>query len=142
MNDELMQMLQEYLDMDAERRNYVAQEASNAILNLFEEIFDGDKMFEAYLEMFSIFSSVDGQLAKEEYDLFINITGTEVSYEDFFDALQNELESANVEEFFDFINSQEEEIFGAFCMLAICIFTCDGTFSEEELEFFEAYFLE
>lgn len=141
MDEELLQTLQQYVDMSHEERTQLALQASNAILDLFQNTFEGDDVFDAYLQMYGVFCSVDGTLAREEFDLFINITGTDVEYDVFFDAVKSVLEETDIDELFEFINNQNEEIYGAFCMLAICIFTCDETFSQEELDFFEEYFL-
>lgn len=138
---DLQDMFQQYLDMDTEERNNIAQEASNEILSVFEQTFEGDSMFEAYLQMFSIFCSADGELQYEEYELFTTITGTEVSYDDFFSAMQNELENTDIDEFFGFANDQGDDFMGSLIVLAICIFTCDGTLTVSEQEFIDEYFL-
>ena len=54
--DELYQMFENYINMTEEERTTIALEASNDILEHFEFIFEGDDLFEAYLQMYSILS--------------------------------------------------------------------------------------
>ena len=140
--DELLLMFETYVNMTEEERTTIALEASNAILDHFENIFEGEELFDAYLQMYSIFCCVNNDIAYEQYELFKNITGAQVQYEEFYPALTNCVENVNVEEFFAFAYEQGEEFVGALCILAICIFACDGKIDEIELKLINLYFLE
>ncbi len=138
---ELNDMFQQYLDMDDDERNAIAEEAAGAILNVFQQHFEGDDLFEAFLQMFSIFTMADSEITYEEYELFTSITGTEVSFDDFYNAIQNTYENTDIDEFFGFATEQDEDFMGELCVLAICILTCDGTLSVSEQEFIDEYLL-
>ena len=139
--NELLEMFELYLNMDSEERDVIALEASNEIVSHLKQIFESDSLFEAYLQLYSIFSYADIKIQYEEYELFGKITGAEVSYEDFCSAVLNEIENVDVNEFFDFVDEQNEDFQGNLCLFAVCIFTCDGVFDELEFKFIDTYFL-
>lgn len=138
--NELIEVFQQYLDMDNETRQSIAQEATTNIFNHLEEFYDEDTVYDTYLLLVSVFCCVDGTINFEEYELFTAITGTSISYDEFYEVVKNGADLEAMEELFGFVHSQGDDFVGEVMVLAICFFTADGTFADVEQAFFDEYF--
>jgi hypothetical protein len=134
-------MFKDYLNITKEERTVIALEASNNLVSLLELMFEDEPLYEAYLQIYAVLCCADDEIKYEEYELFLDITGANVSYDDFYNAMRVNQENLNIDEFFNFVNEQEQDFIGYICVLAVCVFTCDGSFDECEYNLINKYLL-
>ena len=139
--DDLIEVYQEYLDMDEEERNSIAIEAIDNIFKHLQEFYDEDTILKTIINMFGVICSADGVVSKEEYDMFTLLTKANVSYKEFCDVMKYGEYEEVINEFIGFANSQGDDFVGELFVLAICIFSCKGTITVEEQEFVDEYLI-
>ena len=139
--DEMIEVYQDYLDMDDEKRNSIAMQAIDAIFAHLKELYDDETVLKKIVEMFSVICCVDGVISEEEYYMFSLITKANVSFEQFCEVMKYGQYEDFINNFFEFANSKSDEVAGELFVLAICLFTCKGTVTVEEQAFIDEYFI-
>lgn len=138
---ELTNLYQKYLDMDDEQRNDIALQTMSEIFDYLNQYYDEDEVIEYVIRMFSVFASADGTINVAEYELFKYTTGATVSYDDFYEATKEGTHEDKVQELFEVLATESEDFISSVFVLAICIFTANGTLTVKEQEFVDKYFL-
>ena len=139
--DEMIEVYQDYLDMDGEERNMIAMQAIDAIFEHLQEFYDEESVLKTIVSMFGVICSADGVISEEEYDMFSLLTKANVTFEQFCEVMQYGQYEDVINNFFEFANSLGEPFTSELFVLAICIFACKGSITIEEQEFIEEYFL-
>ena len=129
-----------YLNMSDEERMESALCASKTLTSYLESTFDGDDAYHAYLQIFSIFCCVDGIYQHLEYEFFKKFTTVDISYDEFTEWMDKAYEEVDINEFFEFASSQENEFKEALMVLMLCVITCDYSLHRDELKFIDEYF--
>ena len=138
---ELTDLYQKYLNMDDEERNDIALHTMNDIFNYLNQYYDEDEVIEYVVRMFSVFASADGTIHLAEYELFKYTTGSNVSYDDFYEATKEGTHEDKIRELIEVLETESEDFISDVFVLAICIFTANGTLTVKEQEFIDKYFL-
>ena len=138
--DEIIEVYQEYLDMDEEERNMIATQAIDKIFEHLQEFYDEETVLKTIVNIFGVICSADGEICAEEYDMFSLLTKANVTFEQFCEVMQYGQYEEVINDFFEFAESQGDQFTGELFVLAICIFTCKGSVTIEEQEFIEEYF--
>ena len=138
---ELNEIYQEYLDMDNDTRNVITKECVTSIYDYLKDNYGQTSAFHSLTNMFSVFGCIDGGISEVEYELFVFSTGIECTYDNFYEATKNGTSECNIENLMDDLEDEEEDFILDVFMLAILIFTSNGTLTVEEQEFIEKFFL-
>ena len=139
--NELEELYQEYLDMEAEERNEIALQVSSEIFHYLVEKQSEDEVVNKYVTLYSILCCVDGEVTEIEYELFKFLTGSTSTFEEFYEVVKNGSNEEVIEEFFIFASNQGPDFITAIFVLAVSIFTSKGTLTVEEQEFIYKYLM-
>ena len=138
---ELNEIYQEYLEMDDEERRVITKECVTSIYDYLKDNYGQTSAFHSLTNMFSVFGCVDGGISEVEYELFVSSTGVKCTFENFYEATKNGLSECNIENLMDDLEDDNEDFILDVFMLALLIFTSNGTLTVEEQEFIEKLFL-
>lgn len=139
--NELHELYQRYLDMDDETRNDIALSTMNEIFNYMNQFFGEDEIIYYVVKMFSVFSCVDGMVNLAEYELFKYTTGATVTYDEFYEATKSGTHEESINELYAMLSGEDEDFRTNVFILAICIFTVNGTLTVKEQEFIQGFFM-
>lgn len=139
--DDMIQVYQDYLDMEDEERNAIAVQAIDAIFAHLKEFYDDETVLKKIIDMFSVVCSVDEIIDEYEFNLFCLLTKANVTFEQFSEVMKYGQYEEIINDFFEFANSQGDEFIGELFVLTICIFSCKGTITVEEQSFIDEYFM-
>lgn len=73
-----------FLNMEKNDRLSLAKDYSSAISKIFTKALGKDKGNKLFLELFSIAVCADDKVSKKEYDLYIELTNSSESFDDFY----------------------------------------------------------
>ena len=140
--DEMIEVYQDYLDMDVEERNAIAMQAIDAIFEHLQEFYDEETVLKTIVNIFGVVCSADGVINAEEYEMFSLLTKANVTFEQFCEVMQYGQYEEVINDFFEFANSQGDQFTNELFVLAICIFTCKGFMTTKEQEFIYNHFIQ
>ena len=131
----LDELYQEVVDMSDGEKLYMAQRASAALLEHLSQYIDSDAAIDIYLSLIACYVAADGSVDYKEYEFFKSVfEGLDLSYDDFFEVIQNKYSSELVEKFDELIGAAPKDIRRDFIMLGLAICSCNGVITASEAE--------
>ena len=132
----LKELYQQYLDMSDSSRVNIAAKCVNTTLNYVRSCgVSEDNTIRFLVNLFKLFSSADKSTGNAEHEFFCRVTGTNVSYQDYFDATNYGSNASFVAEMDKIIDNMPTDIKNQTLVFGLCVMACDGklTVSEQEL---------
>ena len=140
--DELNEMYQKYAEFSSEKRYDVVRKCYDVIIKYYSERFDEEIAKEAFLRMFCLFSYVTYPPTVKHYNLYINVTDSVLSYQEFVDIAKEKKELKNGYYFKEFLYIGNEKVLKEIIVLCVCLFTIDGPISGIGKKYIESHFIE
>lgn len=136
---DLTDLYQEYLDKDETERNEIASLAAEEIFEFLEESYDEEDVLDIFVSLFAVLCSVDGVINQAEYELFKYVSGIDVPYDEFYEVMKNGTNQDLIDQVAGVIEDEGEDFASAVFVLALCVFTSNGTMTVAEQEFIDTY---
>ena len=136
----LIEEMDYHLNMSDEERIEQGKKAYNLTIGYIIKKFSGEDIYNLFFMIYSIFCCADCVIKHEEYEFFLKITDTNVTYEDFFNCMQNSHHNLNISAVFNYIRSEDEGFIQVVMVLMLCIFTCDHYIHRDEIKIIDEYF--
>lgn len=138
MNEQLKELYNQYLNHSNEERIQVAQAACGVLVQFLKEAgLDEEQSFAFFMNVVRLFVSADRSCSEEEADLFNEILGANVSYEDFFNATNGGANPEFIKAMDELIDSMPEDPKIATCVLGLTFLAADGELTQAEVDVFE-----
>ena len=136
----LNELYQEVVNMSDDEKLFFAKKASAELLEHLSQHIDNETAIDIYLGLVACYVAADGTVDYKEYEFFKAVfEGLDLSYDDFFDLIQNNYSSELVEKYDQLIEVAPENIRGDFVMLGLAICSCNDTITPGEAELLERF---
>ena len=129
-----------YLKISEDERLDKAFNTSKILVGYLEPMFDDDKAYQAYVQIFSIFCCADGICLHMEYDFYKKLTEGDITYDQFTEWMDKEYGEVDLNEFFEFAGRQDDEFNETLKVFMLCVVTCDYSLHSDELQMIDEFF--
>ena len=134
---ELKELFQKFANMSHEERVEIGSESMTGLAqDLTDHGLDRETAFNFVHLVVSLALSADRVTAADEYRLFVDITGADVSYEDFYDATNIRDLGAALEHVDKIVDQMTETGKHAALTLALCFLSADDKITPQEQQLF------
>lgn len=140
MSKELMEQVVKYTEED--RKNIITGTVNQLFNYMTKQLeFDQQKAFQFIIYMLGTFTSINGGITKEQYELFQASTGYKPSYEEVAKFYEGYIEESDKVNLHDTLKTYEAEIAANAILFGYVMMSLKGSFTEEEaayLDYLEA----
>ena len=132
------ELYKEYVNYDHAQRVEIARTAAGRILAALEQNGIEDEIkFSFLIDIVKLFVSADKKCSESECELFNDVIGTSLSYEQFFHLTNGGADPHFIAGIDNIIDSLSGDIKAEICFFGLTILCADDTFTQEEREIFE-----
>lgn len=129
-----------YLAYSQEELFAIGVETGQQLIELMDMYFgDQDRSFAQFIKIYGSFSSIDWKITKDEYDLFIKLTGVSASFNEFVKAVKDSYDIDSMMSVDKFIDENPYDFKPLVMKLGLVICAYDGEITLEEKALLEKY---
>ncbi len=141
---EFNKMYDQFINYSYEDRKNLLFRSINEIVSFLEgnQRFEKDKIGEFIYYLIGVFTSIDGGLTKEQYDLFKDVTNIPHAYEDLKKYLDDIIDESDRDSLIKILDSYNEDDKSECLIVALALLTLKKSLTEDEKAFFESAFAE
>ena len=135
---EFRELYQQYVNQSHEQRVSVAQRAAgNVLMALKDANVEDEITFNFLTDLIKLFVSADKNCSEEECQLFNDVMGTSLSYEQFYNLTNGGSDPAFVQTMDEIIDSLPDDVKVDVCTFGLTIIAADDTITGAEQSLFE-----
>ena len=129
---------QKYVNLDHNQRVAVAQKAAGNILGALKDSnVDDEVIFNFLTDLIKLFVSADKNCTEAECQLFNDVMGTSLSFEQFYNLTNGGSEPGFVKGMDEIIDALPEDVKSDICTFGLTILAADDTITGSEQALFE-----
>lgn len=126
-------VFEEYMELPRRERIARAKQCASNIYNYsLEQGLTEEQSIDMLCHLTKLFVSVDRVCEQGEYDLFVSVTGADMTYDEFFELTNGGGNKDYVDAVLGVVKTMDEDLKGDVAMFGLCMCSADGDVTEAE----------